>query len=196
MELLCCTRSKLSPPAQREQPAQRTQLRRVVLYLLWLSVPALHHECLHPVELHLLGLPQDRTDPFGQLLCNLELVVSQHRPLPGQQLVQDHPIGEHVHLEPETDRKSGQGSAGGWRGEQGRHSGKASATPHAQRRELSHGTVPALSATTGQPHSLPWSPSRRRRCGAGSRGPGTPACPPRPARPRGTTAARCRSRRA
>lgn len=105
MELLCCTRSKLSPAARREQPGQRTRVSRVVLYLLWLSVPALHHECLHPVELHLLGLPQDRPDPFGQFLGNLQLVVAQHRPLAGQQLVQHHPIGEHVHLEPGTEGK-------------------------------------------------------------------------------------------
>lgn len=119
--------------AQRAaQRGQRTQVRRVTLYLFWLSVPTLHHERLHPVELHLLGLPEHRTDPFGQFLCYLELVVSQHRPLPRQQLVQDHPIGEHVHLEPQTSQKrgkSGQGCAGGWRGEQGKPQWESSATP-------------------------------------------------------------------
>lgn len=143
MELLCCTRSKLSPPARSGQPDQRTRVRSVVSYLFWLSVPTLHHECLHPIELHLLGLPKDRTDPFGQFLCDLELVVSQHRPLARQQLVQDHPIGEHVHLEPETEGKSGQGSVGGWRGEQGWPQWESQCYPHAWIRELSHGMVPA-----------------------------------------------------
>lgn len=99
------------------------------MYLLRLSVPTLHHESLHPVELHLLGLPKDRTDPFGQLLCNLELVVSQHRPLPREQLVQDHPIGEHVHLDQKPRENQGKALLVGGEESKAGHSGKASASP-------------------------------------------------------------------
>lgn len=50
-------------------------------YLLRLCVPALHHEGLQSMELHLLWLTQDGADPFGQLLGDLKLVVAQRRAL-------------------------------------------------------------------------------------------------------------------
>ena len=73
-------------------------------YLLGLCVPALHHECLQAMELHLLGLPQNRTDALGQLLGDLKLVVAQCWPLPRQQLVEHHSIGEHVYLGKEASQ--------------------------------------------------------------------------------------------
>lgn len=51
------------------------------MYLLWLGVPALHHERLESMELHFLGLPQNWADALGQLLGNLKLVVTQGRTL-------------------------------------------------------------------------------------------------------------------
>lgn len=92
-------RSRASPAAGGARPPGWA-----LRYLLRLRVPALHHECLQPMELHLLGLPQDRADALGQLLGNLKLVVAQRWPLSRQQLVEHHSVGEHVYLGKEASQ--------------------------------------------------------------------------------------------
>ncbi len=71
---------------------------RCVLYLLWFGVPALLHQRLQAVKLHLLWAAQRRSEAFRQLLSDLQLVLTHARSTTGQQLVQDHAVREHVHL--------------------------------------------------------------------------------------------------
>ena len=67
-------------------------------HLLWFGVPALQHERLQAVELHLLRAAQHGPDALGELFGDLQLMVPEYRPETRQQLVQNHAVGEHIPL--------------------------------------------------------------------------------------------------
>lgn len=66
--------------------------------LLGLGIPTFSQQVVEAVELNFLRTAQHRPDASRELLGYLKLVVSQWWPLPRQQLIQNHTIGEHVHL--------------------------------------------------------------------------------------------------